>query len=66
MLNIGDDESRTNEKETDYLKMRIKPSDKARMSYAAELTGVNRATFVRTSAAREAACVLREHQNNAQ
>ena len=42
--------------------MRVKPSDKARMSRAAERTGVKLTTFVRASAAREAERILREHQ----
>ena len=62
MLSIKNNESHTDEKATDHLEMRIKPSDKVRLSHAANLTGVNLTTFVRTSAAREAARVLREHQ----
>ena len=42
--------------------MRVKPSSKARMSRAAELTGVKLTTFVRASAAREAERILREHR----
>ena len=42
--------------------MRVKPSDKERMSRAAELSGVKLATFVWASAAREAQRILREHQ----
>ena len=42
--------------------MRIRPSDKARISRAAELSGVKLATFVRSSAAREAERILREHR----
>jgi len=62
MLNFRKDESGSNEKATGHLEMRMRPSDKARMSRAAELTGVTLTTFVRASAAREAARVLREHQ----
>ncbi len=62
MLNFSDDASCMNEKATAHLEMRVKPSDKARISHAAELTGVKLTTFVRASAAREAARVLREHQ----
>ena len=42
--------------------MRVKPGDKARMSRAADLTGVKLTTVVRASAAREAERILREHQ----
>ena len=42
--------------------MRAKPGDKARMSRAAELTGVKLTTVVRASADREAERILREHQ----
>ena len=42
--------------------MRVKPSDKERMSRAAELTGVKLTTLVRASAAREAERVRHEHQ----
>ena len=62
MLNFSDVEAPSNEKATDNLEMRVKPSDKERMSRAAELTGVKLTTFVRASAAREADQVLREHQ----
>ena len=62
MLKFSDVEAPSNEKATDNLEMRVKPSDKERMSRAAELTGVNLTTFVRASAAREAERVLREHQ----
>ncbi len=62
MLNFSDADGPSDEKATDHLEMRVKPSDKERMSRAAELTGVKLTTFVRASAAREAARVLREHQ----
>ena len=62
MLKFSDDEAPAHEKATDHLEMRVKPSDKERMSYAAELTGVKLTTFVRASAAREAERVLHEHQ----
>ena len=62
MLSFSDVETPSDEKATDNLEMRVKPSDKARMSQAAELTGVKLTTFVRTSAAREAERVLHEHQ----
>ena len=42
--------------------MRVKPSDKGRMSRAAEVSGVKLTTFFRASAAREAQRILREHQ----
>ena len=42
--------------------MRVKPSDKGRMSRAAEVSGVKLTTFLRASAAREAQRILREHQ----
>ncbi len=62
MLNFGDVEAPSREKATDHIEMRVKPSDKERISRAAELSGVKLATFVRASAAREAERVLREHQ----
>ena len=62
MLNFGEIATSSNEKATDRLEMRVKPSDKERMSRAAELTGVKLTTFVRASAAREAERVLHEHQ----
>ena len=62
MLNFSDDQAPADEKATDHLEMRVKPSDKERMAHAAELTGVKLTTFVRASAAREAERVLREHQ----
>ena len=62
MLNFSDIETSSDEKATDHLEMRVKPSDKERMSRAAELTGVKLATFVRASAVREAERVLHEHQ----
>ena len=62
MLNFSDVEAPVDEKATDHLKMRVKPSDKQRMLRAAELTGVKLTTFVRASSAREAERVLREHQ----
>ena len=65
MLNFRDAEAHSDEKATDHLEMRVRPSDKARMSRAAELTGVNLSTFVRAAAARESERVLREHQTTA-
>ena len=62
MLSFSDVEASSDEKATDHLEMRVKPSDNQRMSLAAELTGVKLSTFVRASAAREAERVLREHQ----
>ena len=62
MLNFSDIETSSDEKATDQLEMRVKPSDKERMSRAAELTGVKLTTFVRASAVREAERVLHEHQ----
>ncbi|MYK30756.1 MAG: DUF1778 domain-containing protein [Boseongicola sp. SB0670_bin_30] len=62
MLNFSNVEAPSDEKATDNLEMRVRPSDKERMSRAAELTGVRLTTFVRVSAAREAERVLREHQ----
>ena len=65
MLKFSDVEASLDEKATDHLEMRVKPSDKERMSHAAELTGVRLTTFVRASAVREAERVLREHQTTA-
>ena len=62
MLNFSDVESPSNEKATGHIEMRVRPSDKERISRAAELSGVKLATFVRTVAAREAERILREHQ----
>ena len=52
MLKFSDVEAPSDEKATDHLEMRVRPSDKERMSRAAELTGVKLTTFVRASAAR--------------
>ncbi len=65
MLKFSDVEASSDGKATDHLEMRVKPSDKERMSHAAELTGVRLTTFVRASAVREAGRVLREHQTTA-
>ena len=62
MLSFNELEAPSDEKATDNLEMRVKPSDKERMVRAAELTGVRLTTFVRASAAREADRVLREHE----
>ena len=62
MLDFSDVKAPSDEKATDNIEMRVKPSDKERISRAAELTGVKLTTFVRASAAREAERVLREHQ----
>ena len=61
-MNFSDVTASPDERATDNIEMRVKPSDKARISRAAELTGVKLTTFVRASAAREAERVLREHQ----
>jgi len=65
MLSFTDAEARADERATDHIEMRVKPSDKERMAHAAELTGVRLATLVRASAAREAERVLRGHQATA-
>ncbi len=62
MLSFTDAKTRADEKATDHIEIRVKPSDKERMAHAAELTGVRLTTFVRASAAREAERVLRGHQ----
>ena len=62
MLSFSEVEALSDEKATDNLEMRVKPSDKERMARAADLTGVKLSAFVRASAAREAERVLREHQ----
>ena len=62
MLNFSDVTASPDERATDNIEMRVKPSDKQRISRAAELTGVKLTTFVRASAAREAERILREHQ----
>lgn len=63
MLNFSDVEGPSDEKAARNLEIRTRPSDKERMSRAAELTGVRLSTFVGASAAREAGRVLRGHQN---
>lgn len=50
------------EKATDSVKMRFKPSDKERVFRAAELTLIKLTTFIWASAAKEAERVLGEHQ----
>ncbi|MCY4432025.1 MAG: DUF1778 domain-containing protein [Rhodospirillales bacterium] len=65
MLGFSDAETPSDEKATDHLEMRVKPSDKERLARAAELSGVRLTTFVRTAAAREAERVLREHRTTA-
>ena len=65
MLNFSDIEGPSDEKATDNIEMRVRPSDKERMSRAAALTGVKLTTFVRATAAREAERILREHQTTA-
>ena len=62
MLNFTDIPASPDERATDNIEMRVRPSDKERISRAAELTGVRLTTFVRASAAREAERILREHQ----
>ena len=62
VLEFKDVDASSDEKATDNIEMRVKPSDKERMSRAAELSGVKLTTFVRASAAREAQRILREHQ----
>ena len=62
MLNFTDVAASPDERATDNIEMRVRPSDKERISRAAELTGVKLTTFVRASAAREAERILREHQ----
>ncbi len=62
MLNFSDVTASPDERATDHIEMRVRPSDKDRISRAAELTGVKLTTFVRASAAREAERILREHQ----
>ena len=62
MLNFSDVTASPDDRATDKIEMRIKPSGEARISWAAELTGVKRTTFVRAAAAKEAERVLRGHQ----
>ena len=62
MVNFSDVEAPSDEKATDHIEMRVKPSDKERFARAAELSGVKLTTFVRASAARAAERVLREYQ----
>ncbi len=64
-LNFKDVDALPDEKATDDIEMRVKPSDKGRFSKAAELTGVKLATFVKASASREAERILREHRTAA-
>ena len=62
VLNFRDVEAPSDEKATDNIEMRVRPSDKESISRAAELSGVKLTTFVRASAAREAERILREHE----
>jgi uncharacterized protein (DUF1778 family) len=62
VLNFSDVTASPDERATDNIEMRVRPSDKERISRAAELTGVKLTTFVRASAAREAERILREHR----
>ena len=62
MLHFSDVTASPKERATDHIEMRVKPTDKDRISRAAELTGVKLTTFVRASATREAERILREHQ----
>ena len=52
MLNFSDFSASPDERATDNIEMRIKPSDKVLISRAAELSGVKLTTFVRALAAR--------------
>ena len=65
MLSFSDATTSPDERATDNIAMRVKPSDKERISRAAELSGVKLTTFVRATAAREAERILREHQTTA-
>ncbi|MCY4169327.1 MAG: DUF1778 domain-containing protein [Rhodobacter sp.] len=65
MLSFTDAEARADERATDRIEMRVRPSDRKRMERAAELTGVRLATFVRASAARGAERVLSGYQATA-
>ena len=62
MLEFKNVDASSDEKATDNIKIRVKPSDKERISRAAELSGVKLTTFVRGSAARAAQRILREYQ----
>lgn len=62
MLNFSDPAAISDEKATDNIEMRVRPSDKESISRAAELSGVKLSTFVRVLAVREAQRILREHQ----
>ena len=62
MLKFSNVTASPDERATDHIEMRVRPSDKERISRAAELSGVKLTTFVRASAAREAERILREHQ----
>ena len=61
-LNFRDVEAPSDEQATARIEMRVKPSDKGRISQAAERSDVTLTTFVRAFAAREAERMLREHQ----
>ena len=65
MSKFSDIEAPSSEKATDRIGIRVRPSDKGRISRAAELTGVRVTAFVRASAVREAGRILREHQTTA-
>lgn len=62
MLSFDDPTASSNEKSTDSIEMRVKPSVKSHIAKAAELMGIPLTTFVRAAAAREAERVLGQHQ----
>ena len=62
MLNFIDPTTSSNEKATDSIEMRVKPSVKSGIVRAAELMGVPLTAFVRASATREAERILNAHQ----
>ena len=62
MSNFSDIKTPSNERATDTIWMRVRPSDRERIARAAGLSGVTLTTFVRTSAAGEARRILREHR----
>ena len=62
MLNFSDVATPPDEMTTDKVGMQVRPSDRERVSWAAELTGVEFTKFVWASAAKEAERVLREHR----
>ncbi|MCY4589858.1 MAG: DUF1778 domain-containing protein [Alphaproteobacteria bacterium] len=62
MSSFSDIKAPSDEKATDRIRMRARPSDRERIARDAGLSGATLAMFVRASAVREAERILREHR----